>query len=76
MNRVNRPGMATKTIVVLLIGLAFASVHLAEAEQPTKIPRIGYLSGTSLSVNSARVEAFRQGLHELGYIEGKNIVIE
>ena len=68
--------MATKTIIVLLVGLAFASVHLAEAQQPKKIPRIGYLSGTSLAVNSARVEAFRQGLREFGYIEGKNIVIE
>jgi putative ABC transport system substrate-binding protein len=48
----------------------------AQAQQPTKIPRIGYLTATSLSVNSARIEAFRQGLRELGYVEGKNIVIE
>ena len=49
---------------------------LAEAQQPTKIPRIGYLAGASPPVNSARIEAFRQGLRELGYVEGKNIVIE
>ena len=49
---------------------------MAEAQQPTKIPRIGYLSGSSLSAISARIEAFRQGLRELGYVEGKNIVIE
>jgi ABC-type uncharacterized transport system substrate-binding protein len=47
-----------------------------EAQQPTKIPRIGYLSGTSYSANSARVDAFKHGLRELGYIEGKTIVIE
>ena len=39
-------------------------------------PRIGYLATNSLSVISARVEAFRQGLRDLGYLEGKNIVIE
>jgi len=49
---------------------------LAEAQQPTKIPRIGYLSGAFPSTNSARIEAFRQGLRELGYVEGKNIIIE
>ena len=38
--------------------------------------RIAYLGATSLTVNAARVEAFRQGLRELGYIEGKNIVLE
>jgi putative ABC transport system substrate-binding protein len=46
------------------------------AQQPTKVPRIGYLVTSSLSPNSARIEAFRQGLRALGYIEGKNIVIE
>ncbi|OGQ78534.1 MAG: hypothetical protein A3F90_03815 [Deltaproteobacteria bacterium RIFCSPLOWO2_12_FULL_60_19] len=46
------------------------------AQQPTKIPRIGYLTASSLSAQSARIEAFRQGLRELGYVEGKNIVIE
>jgi ABC-type uncharacterized transport system substrate-binding protein len=48
----------------------------AEAQQSAKIPRIGYLVGASLSGTSARIEAFRQGLRELGYVEGKNIVIE
>ena len=48
----------------------------AEAQQPTKIPRIGYLGGNSPSSNSDRIEAFRQGLRELGYVEGENIVIE
>jgi len=47
-----------------------------EAQQPTKIPRIGYLSAPPLSVSATRIKAFRQGLLELGYTEGKNIVVE
>ena len=49
---------------------------LADAQQPAKIPRIGFLFVSSLSSNLARANAFRQGLRELGYIEGKNIIIE
>ena len=56
-------------ITVLLI------TGLVEAQQPAKIPRIGFLL-TSPSVFPARIEAFRQGLRELGYVEGKNILIE
>jgi len=48
----------------------------AEAQQPKKVPRIGFLSAASSSAIAARVEAFRQGLRELGYVEGKNIFIE
>jgi putative ABC transport system substrate-binding protein len=59
-----------------LCATLFALCSSAEAQQPTKIPRIGYLIGSSLSTSSARREAFRQGLRELGYVEGKNIVIE
>jgi putative ABC transport system substrate-binding protein len=47
-----------------------------EAEQSTKIPRIGYLTGAHLSAITNRTEAFHRGLRELGYVEGKNIVIE
>ena len=49
---------------------------VAEAQQPTKVSRIGYLTGPSLSASTARIETFRQGLRELGYVEGKNIIIE
>jgi putative ABC transport system substrate-binding protein len=64
-----------------VIGLALGAIFLtlscpAEAQQPGKIPRIGFLGLTSPSANAARIEAFRQGLRELGYVEGKNIVIE
>jgi putative ABC transport system substrate-binding protein len=47
----------------------------AEAQQPDKIPRVGFLT-TSISSTTDRVDAFRQGLRELGYSEGKNIIIE
>jgi putative ABC transport system substrate-binding protein len=46
------------------------------AQQPAKVPQIGYLSVLSLSAMADRIEAFRQGLRELGYVEGKNIVLE
>jgi ABC-type uncharacterized transport system substrate-binding protein len=68
--------MARKTIIVLLIGLALVSVRLAEAQQGKKVPRIGYLSSQSPSTNPHYREAFLQGLRDLGYVEGKNIVIE
>ena len=55
---------------------ALCALPSAEAQQPTKVPRIGYLSPTSPSASPTRIEAFRQGLRELGYVEGKNIVIE
>jgi hypothetical protein len=60
--------MTVKTIIVLLVGFALASVHLAEAQQAAKIPRIGYLSAAS-----SPSPAFMQGLRDLGYVEGKNI---
>jgi putative ABC transport system substrate-binding protein len=62
-------------IVALVVTVTMCEA-VALAQQAKKVPRIGYLSGTSYSVNSVRVEAFRQGLRELGYVEGKNIVIE
>jgi len=59
---------------IVAIGVALAMCGaVVEAQQPTKVPRIGYLVG---GATSARTEAFRQGLRELGYVEGKNIIIE
>ena len=69
--------MAVKNIVVLIVGLALALVHLVEAQQAKKVPRIGFVSGVGDSANPGpNVEAFRQGLRELGYNEGKNIDVE
>ena len=62
-----------RIVVWLLATVLLTTVPPAEAQQPSKIPRIGYLSGTT---TNPRREAFRQGLRELGYVEGKNIVVE
>jgi putative ABC transport system substrate-binding protein len=59
-----------------LCAMLFALCLPAQAQQPARIFRIGILIPSSASLNSARVEAFRQRLRELGYVEGKNIVIE
>jgi putative ABC transport system substrate-binding protein len=68
--------MKGKSIVLELCALLFALSYSASAQQPTKVPRIGWITGGSLSSQAARHDAFRQGLRDLGYIDGKNIVIE
>jgi putative tryptophan/tyrosine transport system substrate-binding protein len=68
--------MIRKITVLTLSALLFALCFSADAQQPAKIPRIAYLTGASLPSMPARIEAFRQGLRELGYVEGKNIFIE
>src|SRR5688572_18783848 len=67
--------MNKQFICLALCSTLFAVSFPAQAQQPKEVPRIGYLSAASLSPQ-ARIEAFRQGLRELGYVEGKNIVIE
>jgi len=64
--------MACLSVCALLVAPSFA----VEAQQPTKIPRIGYLSPGDANGSSASVEPFQQGMRELGYIEGKNILVE
>ena len=59
-----------------LSALLFGLCVSVEAQQQKKIPRIGLLISSSPSPVSSRVEAFRQGLRELGYVEGKDLVIE
>ena len=67
-----------RTILIsLLTAVLLTTVALVEAQQPAKIPRIGYVSGTGNPSNPGPyVEALRQGLRDLGHIDGKNIVIE
>jgi len=66
-----------KWVGIVASGVTFAMCGaVAQAQQPKKIPRIGYLAAVSPSAVAARTEAFRQGLRELGYVEGENIVIE
>jgi len=69
--RPRRPKWLGLSVIALALVVAGAVV---QAQQPTKIPRIGYLGGAAPV--SARREAFRQGLRDLGYVEGKNIIIE
>ena len=68
--------MSRKIFVWLLATVLLITATPAEAQQPKKVPRIGFLSSLSPTVVSDRVEAFRQGLRELGYVEGKNIIID
>ena len=67
-----KAGLSSILITVILLAVAV----IAEAQQTAKLPRIAYLIVASPSASLARFEAFRQGLRELGYVEGKNIVIE
>jgi putative ABC transport system substrate-binding protein len=60
----------------LLIGFVLANFHFAEAEQPKKVHRIGYIASTTTDRRSTNTIAFRERLRELGYIEAQNIVIE
>ena len=68
--------MSKNIIPFALCAMLLALSSHAKAQQPMKVPRIGYLTGATADGQTARIEAFRQGLRELGYVEGKNIVIE
>src|SRR5262245_60718285 len=66
--------MKAKILVYALPALILATIHLAEAQQPKKVPRIGYLGAGAR--NELFVDSFQQGLREHGYIKGQNIAIE
>jgi ABC-type uncharacterized transport system substrate-binding protein len=68
----NKPKLRSFALCAMLAALCGS----AEAQQTAKISRIGFLTAGSPSTISARIDAFRQGLRELGYVEDKNIVIE
>jgi putative tryptophan/tyrosine transport system substrate-binding protein len=68
--------MNHRAVLFLLAASILICVHLAEAQQPAKIPRIGFLDGSTASGIAVLSEAFRQELTKLGWIEGKNIAIE
>jgi putative ABC transport system substrate-binding protein len=66
-----------KNVIGLAVGAMLALCSSAAAQQPAKIPRVGVLNQSPMtSSEKDRAEAFRQGLRELGYVEGKNIIIE
>jgi putative tryptophan/tyrosine transport system substrate-binding protein len=68
--------MKRSLMLLLIVVVTVAQGMSAEAQQPKKVPRIGFMFGTSPSMIPDRIEGFRQGLRELGYVEGKNIIIE
>jgi hypothetical protein len=70
---IERP-KSKKVFYLAPCAILFALCVSAQAQQPGKIPRIGYLSGTGFGTGTT--EGFRRGLRDLGYIEGKNILIE
>ena len=70
------PLFALSALLLALCSVLVAPCSSAQAQQPAKIPRIAYLTLSSLAANRGRVEAFRHGLRDLGYTEGKNIFIE
>jgi putative ABC transport system substrate-binding protein len=65
-----------KIISITLIALLFALGFSVEAQQPARIHRIGVLNATSAASMASRMELFRQGLRDLGYVEGRNLVVE
>src|SRR5918993_362235 len=65
-------GLSVLAVVLMIAGV----VPRAEAQQPKKVPRIGYLAAVSPAADAPRKEAFRQALKDFGYIEGQNILIE
>ena len=68
--------MSKNVIRLTLYALLFALCSSAEAQQPAKVPRVAYFSAGSASSQASRLEVFKQGLRDLGYAEGKEIVIE
>ncbi len=67
--------MIKKILVYLLATVLLTTAPLAQAQQPTKLFRIGYLSSSDPATESARAEAIRAALRERGYIEGQNLAI-
>ena len=76
MERDKEIDMKKKITVLTVCAMLLALCHPAAAQQPKKVPRIGYLSTADAATDSARAEGIRLALRELGYIEGQNIAIE
>jgi ABC-type uncharacterized transport system substrate-binding protein len=71
-----RPLRKTALASILFAGALLALAVTAEAQQSAQLPHVGFLHGGSKSTRLPHIEAFRQGLRERGYIEGKNVIIE
>jgi putative tryptophan/tyrosine transport system substrate-binding protein len=68
--------MIRQILICLLPTVFLATVFSAKAQQPAKVPRIGFLWGSAFDAEKNRLAAFHQGLRDLGYVEGKNILVE
>ena len=69
--------MQARLLISIIAASFLGSLQPVQAQQPAKVPRIGYVSGTGDAINQGPyVEALRQGLRELAYVEGKNITID
>src|SRR5712664_1575975 len=68
--------MKKKIAVLTLCAMLYAPGIPVEAQQAKKVPRIGYLAQGAPSSSALALKAFREGLRELGYVEGQNIIIE
>src|SRR6516165_39420 len=77
-NRHKAAGNSKKARIVGMLActVLFALCHSAEAQQPKKVAKIGYLIPSTPAAAVHAVEAFRQGLRELGYVEGKTFLLE
>jgi putative tryptophan/tyrosine transport system substrate-binding protein len=71
-----RAPVILRVAVVLLVLACLAAPLAADPRSPTRLYRIGMLERTSSTINAANLDSFRQGLRSLGYVEGKNLVIE
>jgi putative ABC transport system substrate-binding protein len=60
-----------KILVYAFLAVILATLHLAEAQESKKVPRIGYLAAAPLSAITNRIDEFRKSLRDLGYVEGK-----
>ena len=68
--------MRAKSFFCLVTTVLLGTAPLADAQQSTNVPRIAYVTATSAAMQARRFEIFRRGLRELGYVEGKNILVE
>lgn len=68
-------GKKAKIFGFALCAMLYALCESAEPQESKKVPRVGFLEGASIA-ESQGIEPFRQGLRELGYVEGQNIIVE
>ena len=68
--------MDRRTFIGTLAGGLVAAPFAVDAQQPRRVPRVGWLSSTAASMNDSFLDAYRQAMRELGYIEGRTVITE